>query len=461
MSVQERNIYNDTAEKTNMNSIRTTRSYERELLAGRIPPTTQDVGPRLVAYYGYTEDEWSRMVDDQEYCQHVVHPVPARLMDVIMKRRKEIAAKKKVDEEKAKEKRSMLQGSMKMSGVIEINPLTRPPVVIPDSFLTAIKLKLHPALFWFTDRRLRFAEDNPGEIPTKKNQGVSEEKALLDITKLKATWGSDDRVEGVSVLTWTNAMENFIDALRVLSAEPDSTCPHSYAEERQKHFHFVKNLDDFEALFPVWYPVERSLRNKILTNNRAYSESHWSNEIGMVLNAHKAATNIQKGSYYSSAPIRIADLLPHRPHLHRDRRTNARRSATTTAETMDVTGDATSETATGTSTATTPATRDATSTATTTVMQAATHHAPPPATTIATKDVMAFGTNRAMAFGTNHANVDPSYAWSARDRTRLENTRPPKPTSRPSPMLHGIRRLHSQDRPTFSRCPNKRSLYHV
>ncbi|KAJ7830064.1 hypothetical protein B0H14DRAFT_2808134 [Mycena olivaceomarginata] len=232
-----------------------------------------------------------------EYCQHVVHPVPARLMDVILKRRKEIAAKKKVDEEKAKGKRSMLQGSMKMSGVIEINPLTRPPVVIPDSFLTAIKLKLHPALFWRTP-----------EIPTKKNQGVFEEKALLDITKLKATCGSDDRVEGVSVLTWTNAMENFIDALKILSAEPDSTCPHSYAEERQKHFHFVKNLDDFEALFPVWYPVEKSLRNKILTNNRAYSESHWSNEIGMVLNAHKAATNIQKGSYYSSAPIRIADL---------------------------------------------------------------------------------------------------------------------------------------------------------
>jgi hypothetical protein len=95
----------------------------------------------------------------------------------------------------------MLQGSMKMSGVIEINPLTRPPVVIPDTFLTAIKLKLHPALFWFTDRHLRFAEENPGEIPTKKYQGVSEDKALLDTMKLKASWGSDDHVNGVSVLT--------------------------------------------------------------------------------------------------------------------------------------------------------------------------------------------------------------------------------------------------------------------
>jgi hypothetical protein len=62
-------------------------------------------------------------------------------------------------------------------------------------------------------------------------------------------------------------MENFIEALKILSAAPDPTCPHSYAEEMQKHFKFVKNLDDFEALFPVWYPVEKSLRNKILTNN--------------------------------------------------------------------------------------------------------------------------------------------------------------------------------------------------
>ncbi|KAJ7768787.1 hypothetical protein B0H14DRAFT_3509580 [Mycena olivaceomarginata] len=144
-------------------------------------------GPRLVAYYGYTEDEWSRMVDDQEYCQHVVHPVPARLMDVILKRRKEIAAKKKVDEEKAKEKRSMLQGSMKMSGVIEINPLTRPPVT--------------PA----------FAEGEPQENPDEEVPRSLRGKSTPR-HEAQGHWGSDDHVNGRSVLTWTNAMENFIEA---------------------------------------------------------------------------------------------------------------------------------------------------------------------------------------------------------------------------------------------------------
>ncbi|KAJ6491908.1 hypothetical protein C8R45DRAFT_928239 [Mycena sanguinolenta] len=310
MSVQERNIYNSATEKANMDSVRATRSYELELRAGNTPPDTQDVGPKLKAYFSYTEDELSRMVEDPEYCQHVVQPVPPRLMDVILKKRKELAVKRKEEEERAKEKKSMLHGSMKMSGVTAINPLTRAPVVIPDVFLIAIKLRLHPALFWFTDKRLRFAVENPGELPTKKNPGISDDKALLDIVKLKAAWGSDDSAEGVSVLTWSNAMENFIEALKILSAAPDPTNPYSYADEMKKHFDFVKNLDDFEALFPVWYPVEKSLRNKILTNNRAYSESHWSSEIGMVLNAHKAAGRIQKGSFYSPALMRITDLGP-------------------------------------------------------------------------------------------------------------------------------------------------------
>ncbi|KAJ7889824.1 hypothetical protein B0H14DRAFT_3429311 [Mycena olivaceomarginata] len=157
------------------------------------------------------------MVDDQEYCQHVVHPVPVRLMDIILKRRKEIAAKKNVNE------------------------------------------------------------------------------------------------ENVLVLTWTNAMENFTEALKILTVAPDPRCLHSYVEEMQKHSKFVKNLDDFEALFPVWYLVEKLLCNKILMNNQVYSESHWSNEIGMVLNAHKVAASIQKGSFYPSALIRIADLGPAAP----------------------------------------------------------------------------------------------------------------------------------------------------
>ncbi|KAJ7850503.1 hypothetical protein B0H14DRAFT_2581941 [Mycena olivaceomarginata] len=95
---------------------------------------------------------------------------------------------------------------MSQKWLLAANPLqkvilTRPPVVIPDIFLVAIKLKLHPALFWFTDKRLRFAEENPGDLPTKKNLGISDDKALLDIVKLKTTLGSDDTTEGVSVLT--------------------------------------------------------------------------------------------------------------------------------------------------------------------------------------------------------------------------------------------------------------------
>ncbi|KAJ7354030.1 hypothetical protein DFH08DRAFT_1076944 [Mycena albidolilacea] len=57
--------------------------YEREVEAGRIPPVTPDVGAAMLPHYGYTEDEMGRMIEDREYCQHVVQPIPPSLMDTI------------------------------------------------------------------------------------------------------------------------------------------------------------------------------------------------------------------------------------------------------------------------------------------------------------------------------------------------------------------------------------------
>ncbi|KAJ7268162.1 hypothetical protein B0H12DRAFT_1229793 [Mycena haematopus] len=159
--------------------------------------------------YGYIED----MVDDPEYCQHVVNPVPTRLMDVILpKKRRELAAKKK---------------EHKGERVTQINPRTRPPVVIPDMFLVAMKFKLHPglALSWFADKRLRFAEENPRDLPTKKN-GISGNKAVLDIVKLKATWIHHNMATKIIPLSRYLSCNPILQLCYPLSCYPENLLSH-------------------------------------------------------------------------------------------------------------------------------------------------------------------------------------------------------------------------------------------
>ncbi|KAJ6576929.1 hypothetical protein DFH09DRAFT_1310948 [Mycena vulgaris] len=114
------------------------------------------------------------------------------------------------------------------------------------------------------DRHLSLIQ-NHSEIPTKKNTSIvaSSDKSLLDCGKMKGYWGSDDSAEGVTVLTWLNAFENYLVGLKRLSAAPSELNPFAFCIETTKHREFFQLLEDFESLFVIWYPVEKKLRNKI------------------------------------------------------------------------------------------------------------------------------------------------------------------------------------------------------
>ncbi|KAJ7706224.1 hypothetical protein B0H17DRAFT_1125947 [Mycena rosella] len=320
MDLQERNQHNDDAQKANRASIRTTRAYEAILQSGTIPPTTKDIGPKLTRYFKYKVEELEKMVSSEAYCTQVVAPIPPKLMDYILtereKRVKE-SERKKEEDKAAKEKGSELKGSMVMSNVTQINPLTRASVSTPEFLLATIKYRLHPSFFWFIDARLRYATEHSAEMPMKKNTSVlaAAEKSLLDVNKLKTIWGSDDSTDGHSILNWSNASDNFLEALRMLCAAPDAANPFSYATEMAKHFVFIKALDDFEQYFAIWYPVEKKLRNKILDNNTVFDVNYWSSEIGGVLNAFKAVKAVSSGSFVMTA-TKISDLgtLPGSSH---------------------------------------------------------------------------------------------------------------------------------------------------
>jgi hypothetical protein len=60
-----------------------------------------------------------------------------------------------------------------MSNVTRIDVLTRPPVSIPPLFLAALKYKMHPSIFWFSDEQLHFATEHPNKLPTRKDTSIA------------------------------------------------------------------------------------------------------------------------------------------------------------------------------------------------------------------------------------------------------------------------------------------------
>ncbi|KAJ7753969.1 hypothetical protein DFH07DRAFT_773985 [Mycena maculata] len=296
----------------NRASIHATRAYEEHLQNGNTPPITTDIGKKLRAFYAYSTDELEKMITSEPSCTQVVAPLPPKLLQYLLEereKRSKATEKKKEEEKEAKEKGTALAGSMVMSNVTKANVLTCPTVSTPETLQAAIKYRLHPSLFWFTDPRLIWAMIKNTTI------NAAPEKSLLDIPKMKTIWGSDDTAEGHDVLDWTNTSDNFLTALKTLCAAPDANNPSSYAIEMGKHQDFFRAMDDFRSHFLVWYPVEKKLRNKILDNNMAFDEAYWTSQVDGILNAWKAAKDVSGGAA-ATIPAKMSDLATH-PAAHR------------------------------------------------------------------------------------------------------------------------------------------------
>ncbi|KAJ7016824.1 hypothetical protein C8F04DRAFT_1201480 [Mycena alexandri] len=289
MTLRERNLYNHEVEVANSASKQLTCLYEDAINDDDTPAMTIDIGKRLRASYKYTEEEMELMITSPERCTSTLAPIPAPVLDIIIAERTKRAAAKKEDG------KSELAGSLVMAKAKKIDVLSRPPVSIPDVFLVALKHKLHPPLFWFTDTRLRFATERCTELPMKKNTLLpnATEKSILDVTRLMKEWGSDENPGDISPLTWMQAMKNFVKALEVLCpavtlANPTAS---SYAEEMELHGRFFVALPDFELLFDVWYPEERELRNMILDNDIGFCKDLWTSRVGNLITAYKNDRN--------------------------------------------------------------------------------------------------------------------------------------------------------------------------
>ncbi|KAJ7028099.1 hypothetical protein C8F04DRAFT_1188935 [Mycena alexandri] len=331
MTLRERNLYNHEVEVANSASKQLTRLYEDAVNDGETPEMTIDIGKRLRASYKYTEAELELMVTSPERCATTLAPIPNSVLDIIMAERAKRAAAKK------EEGKSELAGSLVMAKAKKIDVLSRPPVSIPDVFLVALKHKLHPPLFWFTDARLQFATERCTELPMKKNTTLpnASEKSILDVTRLMKEWGSDENPGDISPLTcireptpsnfllflpkiaknkntqkmWMQAFKNFVKALEILCPAPTLAGPTacSYAEEMELHGRFFVALPDFELLFEVWYPEERELRNLILDNDIGFDKDVWTSRVGNLITAYKVNLKIANGTL-GARTTKLSDL---------------------------------------------------------------------------------------------------------------------------------------------------------
>ncbi|KAJ7851955.1 hypothetical protein B0H14DRAFT_3659709 [Mycena olivaceomarginata] len=283
MDVKARNKRNIVIDTFNNTSIDITRAYMEAALQGTLA-AGQDVGPKLKAYFRYTEDELETLVVDTDYFA-LVSPVPPHVALAVFEERrtrKKLAEEKKADDEKAKSKG--LMKSLVMVNPIQLSAASRPAPSVPEILLVPLRYGTPLPIWWFTNARLRFATESADQMPTKHQHPTSKDNSaakvsFVDITKLTKEWGGDDTTESNSLYIWAEATRNYTNTFKSLSADANDLNPHTYGGELEKHFNFFKNVDDAEELFEVWYGTEKELRNKIITACATFELNFWHSKV--------------------------------------------------------------------------------------------------------------------------------------------------------------------------------------
>ncbi|KAJ6623194.1 hypothetical protein B0H10DRAFT_2213865 [Mycena sp. CBHHK59/15] len=313
MDLQARNEWNYNSELANRTSICETKLYQFALSPTAPASSTNgiNVGARLIPFYQYAPAELELMVDSPYYCEKAVAPLPLSMVTYVVKERaKKVAAaeterlkkeKERADREKEKEKE-------KSAHVARVGDNTR----LVSSFHFH---KLYPPIHWFTDDKLRLANERPHEMHLKQIRpaatltNLSPDKVtVIDIAKHISLWGSDDTTDRFSTHAWTQGSGNFLKALQRLCPAPDPANP-MFAHEYEQHFLFFSGLEDFEADFHIWYPIEKKLRLAIL-NKAQFVEATWVVKVQVAVSSFKAAKELARASALIPTK-RLADVDLH------------------------------------------------------------------------------------------------------------------------------------------------------
>jgi hypothetical protein len=300
-----KNTRNRRLEKSNGDSLDDTFAYQEDLLAGKNLEGL-DVGERLVPYLAYSEEEINLLMTDKALVD-ATGPLPSYLTQLISEKRMKIAKDEKEKEEKLETERAQKEadkekvyelGTLLMSNPQTLAASRTAPVPIPPIFLVSLKFKVHFPLHWWKKSILRRVSEDPTKVAVldrKVSQGTklhgAEKVQLLDVAKATKEFGAEDA--SMTYNAWGDASRNLLSAYVSLCPAIDPTVPgsptHTFASEYSQHIVFFASADDAELTFPVWYPLEKDLREKILFNDITFEDSSWQAKLDACLNAHEFA----------------------------------------------------------------------------------------------------------------------------------------------------------------------------
>ncbi|KAJ6468038.1 hypothetical protein DFH09DRAFT_1111722 [Mycena vulgaris] len=285
LDLEDKNIENVRIEKSNKISIAYTRGFATARAAGAIG--TSDVGAKLLPYFQYSDEEKALLVGSAQVVA-ATGPLPIYMtMWVAAEQLKASAAEatEKGKREKEREAREVekakafrpIKGTLLIENPHPISSTISGPAHIPAAYHTSLTNKIYFPLHWWSDKTLRHVTKFPHTLPTEPltaghmallsapaNRIVHVKKALLEL--------GDEDVKLLTPGVWRQSSLNMLDSFRHLCPAIDPTDPdpnrvkNTFASEYELHVKFFGSLDCFEDgdMLPVWYAVERRLRDAVL-----------------------------------------------------------------------------------------------------------------------------------------------------------------------------------------------------
>ncbi|KAJ7914728.1 hypothetical protein B0H13DRAFT_2659143 [Mycena leptocephala] len=251
---------------------------------------TLDVGEPLRALFEYSADEKELLISSKELV-NAVSPLPSSLTLYIASEQLKLARveaadkskrdKERLDKDAEKAKANQdIRGTLLMSNPRPISSSMSSPIAVPEVYLMSIKNQIYFPLHWWVDKVLRGAMEYQHTVPTtgiyasQTSKPVGAEKIrVVDVAKGVEEIGGDG--DGSAAPGLPRAYEND-------PAAPKDT----HATELNLHVLFFANIKEFDDLFHVWYPVERSLRYEIF-NSGLFDEMLYGSRVEIAFQTHK------------------------------------------------------------------------------------------------------------------------------------------------------------------------------
>ncbi|KAJ7176702.1 hypothetical protein C8R46DRAFT_1245622 [Mycena filopes] len=306
--LEEINAENVAREKKNKASVKLTRAYSAAKAASTLA-AGQDVGEPLLAFYEYTQEDRRLMVADRDVCA-AVGPLPQFMILWIGTQRMNAQTARESDKDKREAERAALAaektkavrpifGTLTLQNPHAMSSYDATGIVIPSIYHLSLHHKIYFPFHWWADKYIKHATDNPHMIPTRSITAeqasalvAPQQVSVVDVAKLAETFGAEE----LKVLTpglWRQAAKNMLDSFTLLCpavVPGDPLLAHTHASEFAQHVVHFSRLPQFEdtEMLPVWYEVERELRNEIFRGG-LYERSYHDTRINVAIATYRQA----------------------------------------------------------------------------------------------------------------------------------------------------------------------------